>query len=167
MESMSLLDGAKLTSPNPVTLVCALTPAVKTNLATISWVTFLSVEPAALGFAMMKSSYSGGLVRDNKEAIITWPGVALAKAVMGCGSTSGRDTDKAEKFAIELKNFPGSAIQIPVHTVLAIHCGLREYVDVGDHYFYICDVKSVYGDSDVIPLFAWHGYAKLAGAVQA
>lgn len=167
MEAMPLLDAAKLTSPNPVTLICSLTPAAKTNLATISWITFLSVDPPRLGFAMMKTSYSGELIRENKEAIVTVPGVFLARAAMGCGATSGRTADKAAKFGIELVNFPGSAILVPKHSAVAIQCALVEYVDVGDHYFYICDAKSVYGDPNVTPLFAWNGYAKLAGATRA
>jgi hypothetical protein len=35
-------------------------------------------------------------------------------------------------------------MQIHVHSIVAIHCAIREFVDVGDHYFYICDVENVY-----------------------
>ena len=37
-----------------------------------------------------------------------------------------------------------SDMQIHVHSIVAIHCAIREFVDVGDHYFYICDVENVY-----------------------
>ena len=83
---------------------------------------------------------------------------------MQCGSSTGRTTRKAHAFAIDLKNIPDSAIQIPVHSAVAIRCVLRDYVDVGDHYFYICDVQAVYGDESENPLFAWKGYAKIAPA---
>ena len=53
-------------------------------------------------------------------------------------------------------------MQIPVHSIVAMHCAIREFVDVGDHYFYICDVENVYKDVDEKPLFAWKDYSKIA-----
>lgn len=55
-----------------------------------------------IAYAMAKTSYSGEMVRDTQKVILTIPGVEIADAVMGCGSTTGRDTDKVEKFDIEL-----------------------------------------------------------------
>lgn len=154
MKTLSLIDATKLTSPNPVSLICSLTPEGATNLATVSWWTYLSLEPETIGFAMMKTSYTGEMVRVNKEVVLTIPGEALVKQVMQCGTSTGRSTQKAHEFGIELKKIPDSAIQIPVHSAVAIHCALRDYVDVGDHYFYICDVKQTYGDESENPLFA-------------
>lgn len=162
MNAIKLIGASKLTSPNPVTLICSLAPDGKTNLATVSWWTFLSLDPETIGFAMMKTSYTGEMVRTNKKAVLTVPGVPLEREVMECGSSTGRTTDKAKKFGIELKKLPDVDIEIPSHTVVAIQCSLREFVDVGDHYFYICDVKSVYGDENERPLFAWNGYSKIA-----
>ena len=164
MKTISLIDAAKLTSPNPLSLICSKTPAGTTNLATVSWWTYLSLEPETIGFAMMKTSYTGEMVRAGKKVVLTIPGNVLAKQVMQCGCSTGRDRNKAKDFGIELKDLPDGDIQIPVHSTVAIRCTLREVVDVGDHYFYICDVENVYGDADEVPLFAWKGYAKIAPA---
>lgn len=166
MKTLSLLDAAKITSPNPLSLVCSRTPEGITNLAAVSWWTYLSLDPETIGFAMAKTSYTGEMVRASKEVVLTIPGEALAKQVMQCGSSTGRSTHKAAEFGIDLKAIPDSAIQIPVHSAAAIHCALRDYVDVGDHYFYICDVKQTYGDESENPLFAWKGYAKIAPALR-
>ena len=56
MKSCGLLDVARITSPNPLSLVCSRTPAGVTNLGTVSWWTYLSLEPEAIGFAMAKPS---------------------------------------------------------------------------------------------------------------
>lgn len=164
MKALSLIDSAKLTSPNPVTLICSKAPSGVTNLATVSWWTYLSLEPETIGFAMMKTSYTGEMVRANKQVVLTVPGEGLEKQVMQCGSSTGRTKDKAKDFGIELKNIPDCDIQIPVHSVVAIQCALREFVDVSDNYFYICDVENVYGDADENPLVAWKGYSKIAPA---
>ncbi len=166
MNKISLPQAAGLTSPNPVTIVCTQKPDGSTNLATVSWWTYLSFNPSMIAYAMAKTSYSGEMVRNNKKVILTIPGAEIAEAVMGCGSTTGRNTDKAAQFGIELANVENSAIQIPVHSRVAIQCSLKEYHEVGDHYLYICDVEQVYGNEAEEALFAWNGYGKVAPAKQ-
>lgn len=166
MQKINLPQASGLTSPNPVTLVCTEKPDGTTNLATVSWWTYLSFNPNMIAYAMAKTSYSGEMVRNNRKVILTVPGAAIAEAVMGCGSTTGRNTDKADKFGIELVNIEDSTIQIPAHSRVAIVCSLKEYHEVGDHYLYICDVEQVYGNEDEEALFAWNGYGKIAPAKQ-
>jgi len=166
MKKINLPQAAKLTSPNPVTLVCTQKPDGSTNLATVSWWTYLSFNPNMIAYAMAKTSYSGEMVRNNQKVIVTIPGAEIANAVMGCGSTTGRNTDKASKFGIELVAVEGSDIKIPAHSRVAIRCSLKEYHEAGDHYLYICDVEQVYGDEAEKALFAWNGYAKVAPAKQ-
>ena len=166
MKKINLPQASGLTSPNPVTLVCTQRPDGATNLATVSWWTYLSFNPNMIAYAMAKTSYSGEMVRNNRKVILTIPGAAIAEAVMGCGSTTGRNTDKAAEFGIGLVNIDGSTIQIPAHSRVAIVCSLKEYHEVGDHYLYICDVDQVYGNEDEEALFAWNGYGKVAPAKQ-
>ena len=93
MKKIELPFASRLTSPNPVTLVCTQKPDGSTNLAAVSWWTYLSYNPNMICYAMAKTSYSGEMVRSNKKVILTVPGAAIADAVLGCGSTTGRDTD--------------------------------------------------------------------------
>lgn len=164
MNKINLPQAAKLTSPNPVTVVCTQKPDGSTNLATVSWWTYLSFNPNMIGYAMAKTSYSGEMVRNNKKVILTIPGTEIAEAVMGCGSTTGRDTDKVAQFGIELTEVEGSDIKIPVHSRVAIVCSMKEYHEVGDHYLYICDVEQVYGNEVEEALFAWNGYSQVRPA---
>ena len=167
MNKINLPQVSRFTSPNPVTLVCTQKPDGSTNLATVSWWTYLSFKPNMIAFAMAKTSYSGELVRNNKNVILTIPGTEIAQAVMGCGNTTGRNTDKAAKFAIELAEVEDSSIKIPVHSCAAIQCSLKEYHETGDHYLYICNVDQVYANEHEEALFAWNGYGKVAPAKQA
>lgn len=164
MEKINLVKASQLTSPNPVTVVCTQKPDGSTNLATVSWWTYLSFNPNMIAYAMAKTSYSGEMVRQNKQVILTIPGAEIAQAVLGCGSTTGRNTDKANKFNIQLTSVEGSPIQIPVHSRVAIFCHLKEYHEVGDHYLYICDVQQVYANEAEEALFAWNGYSQLRPA---
>lgn len=164
MKKINLPQASELTSPNPVTLVCTQKPDGSTNLATVSWWTYLSFNPCIIGYAMAKTSYSGEMVRENKKVILTIPGTAIAEAVVGCGSTTGRDTDKVNKFQVEMQKLPTSGIEIPLHSRVAIQCRLKEFVEVGDHYLYICDVEEVYGNEEEEAVFAWNGYSEIRSA---
>lgn len=166
MKKITLPAASRLTSPNPVTLVCTLRPDGGTNLATVSWWNYLSFNPSMIAFAMAKTSYSGERVRETKEVVVTVPGAALASQAVSCGSTTGRDTDKAAKFGVELTELDGCAIRVPVHSRVAIQCELKDFIEAGDHYLYICTVKNVYGDANEEALFAWNGYAEIAPAAK-
>ena len=164
MEKINLPKASSLTSPNPVTLVCTRKPDGGTNLATVSWWTYLSFNPSMIAYAMAKTSYSGEMVRANKRVILTVPGKEIADAVLGCGSTTGRNTDKISQFKVEMQKLPESDIEVPLHSRVAIQCKLKEFVEVGDHYLYICDVEEVYGNAGEEALFAWNGYSEICPA---
>ena len=164
MEKITLPKASQLTSPNPVTLVCTKKPDGTTNLATVSWWTYLSFNPWMIAYAMSKKSFSGERVRETKEVVLTVPGAEIADAVMICGSSSGRDTDKIAKAGIEMQAIPGTDIQVPQHTKVAIRCSLKEFVETGDHYLYICNVEEVLADESEDALFAWKGYAEVRPA---
>ncbi len=161
MKEISLPKASQLTSPNPVTLVCTQKPDGSANVATVSWWTYLSFNPYMIAFAMAKTSYTGEMVRNSGKVILTVPGKELADIALGCGTTTGRNTDKVSKFDIKLTEVGASPIKIPLHSKVAIVCQLKDYYEVGDHYLYICNVEKVYGDENEEALFAWNGYAQI------
>ncbi|MDO6994788.1 flavin reductase family protein [Brachyspira innocens] len=167
MEKINLPKASKITSPNPVAIVCTQKPDGSTNLATVSWYTYLSYNPNMIAYAMAKSSYSGELVRENKKVVITIPSDNIKEIVMKCGMHSGRDTNKISKFEIEMQDIPTSNIKVPLHSAAAIQCKLKEYIETGDHYLYICDVEEVYADDKERAVFSWEGYSKIASAKEA
>ena len=73
MEKINLPMASEITSPNPVTVVCTQKPDGDTNLATVSWWTYLSYNPSMVAFAMAKTSFSGEMIRQNKKVVITIP----------------------------------------------------------------------------------------------
>ena len=42
-----------------------------------------------------------------------------------------------------MQPLPECDIEIPLHSRVAIQCALKDYVEAGDHYLYICDVSVV------------------------
>ncbi len=161
MKEITLAGAAKISSPNPVTIVCTQKPDGSTNIAAVSWWTYLSYNPNMIAYAMAKTSYSGEMVRQNKKVILTIPSDKIADVVMECGSSTGRNTDKITKFGVKMKVLPDCDISVPEYSALAIVCKLKEYIETGDHYLYICNVEKVYSDEQEKAVFAWNGYSQI------
>lgn len=161
MEKINLARASKLTSPNPLALVCTKKEDESTNIATISWYTYLSFKSNLIGLAMSKHSYSGDMIRKNKRLILTMPGSSLDNVVKQCGSSTGRNIDKVKEYNIELQKLGEYDIEIPLHTRIAMVLNLEDCVEVGDHYFYICNVEAVYSNEGEKGLYAWNGYSEI------
>lgn len=164
MKEINIGKATEFTSPNPLTFICSEKPDGTTNIAPVSFVSYLSFNPPMVGFAMGKAAYTGERVRETGKVIITVPGNSLREAVMSCGSSSGRNTNKVKKFGIKLTEVPGCSIKIPADTKLALVAKLNQTVETGNHYLYICDVEQIYGDEGKEAIFAWNGYAEAAPA---
>lgn len=161
MKNIPFSDAPKITSPNPVTLVCTEMPDGDTNLAAISWWMPVCFEPPMIGIAMGKASYSGERLRETGQFILTVPSEEIAKAAFLCGTVSGREKKKAAEFGIELRQLPNTKIKIPVHSCLAVECKLKEVIETGDHNLYICMVENACADESKTAVFAWNGYSSL------
>lgn len=103
MDKIEIMQASQLTSPNPVSLICTKKEDGNTNIATVSWYTYLSYNPSMVGFCVSKQSYTGEMVRKFEKAILTIPGSELKDNVMQCGSSTGRNINKVEEFDIELE----------------------------------------------------------------
>lgn len=91
-------------------------------------------------YVMSKKSYSGEMVRNNKKVILTIPGAKIADSVLGCGSITGCDTDKALRFDIELAEVEGSLIPRGSHRLFNIDIHRGEMVAINSIYEMGADV---------------------------
>ena len=82
MKKIDIGKAPEFTSPNPLTLVCSQKPDGTTNLAPVSFVTYLSFNPPMISFAMGKTAYTGERVRESGRVIITLPGSTLTDKVI-------------------------------------------------------------------------------------
>lgn len=164
MKKIDFGKATELTSPNPLTLICSEKPDGSTNLAAVSFVSYLSFDPPMIGFAMAKTAYTGERVRETGNVVISYPGASLKDQAISCGTSSGRDTNKVEKFGIAMQEIKGSGIKVPADCKLAFVAKLNQKVEIGDHCLYICDIEQIYADETKDALFAWNGYAKAAPA---
>ena len=154
------------TSPNSMVLVCTEKPDGSTNMCTLAWWTIASTNPGKVMFSLNKGAYTLELLAEKKEVVIAVPGVELTGALIGCGTCSGRDTDKAAKVGLTMQDIEGTNIKAPVPCKMLIHATVAQTMDADDHVVHLCDVKGVYGDENVDAVYGWKGYAEFAAAQQ-
>ena len=85
--------------PGPVVLVSTMS-GKKTNIMTMSWHMMVDFEPPIIACIMSNRDYSFNALKKTKECVINIPTVELAKKVVACGNTSGKDIDKFKKFGL-------------------------------------------------------------------
>lgn len=164
MKKIEISSAPVFTSPNPITFICTRKPDGTTNLATLAFWTYASTAPGKIIFSLNKGAYSLELLALNKEVVVAVPGMELVNALIGCGTTSGRDVNKVEELHIPMQKVEGTEIEAPRASRLLIHAVVCQTVDADDHVIHVCDVKSVFADENVEAAFAWNGYAEFAEA---
>ena len=91
-----------LLEPGPVVLVTTQYKR-RSNIMTMSWHTMLEFDPALIGCVISDRNYSFNLLMKTKQCVINIPTRKLAKAVVGCGNTTGAKVDKFKIFQLTPK----------------------------------------------------------------
>lgn len=110
------------------------------NVMTMSWHTMLEFEPPLIGCVVSGGDYTFGLLKASGECVIAIPDVALAATVVKAGNTSGRDTDKFERFG--LTAFPASAVGAPLigECYANLECRVVDTTLVNKYNFFVLEV---------------------------
>jgi flavin reductase (DIM6/NTAB) family NADH-FMN oxidoreductase RutF len=101
----------QLLEPGPVILV-ATSLNGKANIMTQSWHTMLEFEPPQIGVVISNRNHSFKALMATGECTLNIPTAKLAKAVVGCGNTSGRSVDKFKRYGLTART--ASLIDAPL-----------------------------------------------------
>jgi flavin reductase (DIM6/NTAB) family NADH-FMN oxidoreductase RutF len=101
-----------LLEPGPVTLVTTAWKG-RTNVMTMSWQTMLEFVPPLVACVVSDRNFSFGMLRSSRECVINVPTVELARKVVRCGNTSGRDVDDKLR-ALRLTAVPAREVDAPL-----------------------------------------------------
>ena len=100
-----------LLEPGPVLL---LTTAHKgrANVMAMSWHTMMEFEPPLVGCVVSGRDLSFAALMATRQCVLNIPTADLKAAVVGCGNTSGRRTDKFKRFG--LTPLPAKTVAAPL-----------------------------------------------------
>ena len=96
---MPLGDVYRLIEPGPVVLLTTALGA-DANVMTMSWHMMVDFEPPLVACIVAGGDFSSQALERTGECVIALPDVAMARAVVGIGNTSGRRIDKFAEFGL-------------------------------------------------------------------
>jgi flavin reductase (DIM6/NTAB) family NADH-FMN oxidoreductase RutF len=98
-KSLRLSQAYRLIEPGPVVMVTTASGG-RANIMTMSWHMMIDFEPPILACVISNRNYTFDILKKTKECVINIPTVELAKQVVACGNTSGRNIDKFKEFGL-------------------------------------------------------------------
>jgi len=101
----------RLLEPGPVVLLSTSREG-KANVMAMSWHTMMDFAPPIVGCVVSNRDFTFNSLKSTKECVINIPTVELAKKVVACGNTSGRNLDKFKAF--KLTPEPASRVCAPL-----------------------------------------------------
>jgi flavin reductase (DIM6/NTAB) family NADH-FMN oxidoreductase RutF len=101
----------RLLEPGPVVLLST-TRQGKANVMAMSWHTMMDFEPPIVGCVVSNRDFTFNTLKSTKECVINIPTVELAKKVVACGNSSGRNLDKFKAFRLTAE--PASRVGAPL-----------------------------------------------------
>ena len=116
------------------------------NIITLAWQMPVSHRPALAAISVAPSRYSHELIEKSRVFVINVPSCELLDAVMLCGTSSGRNTDKFK--ASGLTETQGHKVDCPLIMECFAHleCRVTDQYSAGDHTVFIGEV--VYACAD-------------------
>jgi len=87
----------KYLEPGPIVLVSSRWNDQK-NIMTMGWHSVLEFSPSLVGCLISGGNHSFEMIEKSGECVINIPEVTLIEEIIGIGNSTGKDTDKFEKF---------------------------------------------------------------------
>lgn len=135
----------RLLESGPVVLVTT-ARAGRANIMPMSWHLMMEFEPPLVGCVISDRNYSFKSLKTTKECVLNIPTVELAKTVVGCGNTSGRDTDKFKAFG--LTSTAGKLVKAPLiaECYASLECKVADQKLDAKYNFFILEVVQAWID---------------------
>ena len=139
----------------------------KPDIMPAGWCMVCNGTPVMMAVSVGFGRYTHTCIEETGEFILAWPGEGQEKLVDQCGSCSGRDTDKFQKF--KLATTPAKQVDVPLleGCVAALECLVVSQLELEDHSIFVGEVVAAHvADSPVGKLENFNGkyaVAKPAG----
>lgn len=148
-KSFPLKKVYELLETGPVTLITTADAEGRPNVMTQSWHLPLEFEPPLIGVVISDRNASYAALKSSGECVINIPTSKLTKAVVGCGNTSGRKTDKFKKFGLTPE--PASSVAPPLirECYASLECRIVDSTLARKYAFFVVEVVKAWVDGAV------------------
>lgn len=138
-EDFPVSEIRRFLEPGPVVLVTSAWKGER-NVMTMGWHMVMEFMPSLVGCLISSANHSFELIRRSRECVINVPTVDMAKAVVGIGNSSGRDTDKFAKFKLTAVAAEKASAPLIAECFASLECRLKDARLVNAYNFFIFEV---------------------------
>ncbi len=137
-----------LLEPGPVLLLSTAQDG-KANVMTMSWHVMMEFEPPLVGCVVSGRDFSFAALVATRECVLNIPTADLARKVVACGNSSGRDSDKFA--ACGLTPVPARLVGAPLiaECYASLECRVIDTQLVDTYNFFVLEVLKVWVDPAV------------------
>ena len=128
-----------LLAPVPAVMVSCGTME-KSDIVTIAWAGTINSEPPMLSISVRYSRYSYELIRETGQFVVNLVTKDLLPVCDGCGTVSGRDTDKFAKFGLTKQASAHVVAPSVAECPVSIECVVRNVVELKTHAVFIAEI---------------------------
>lgn len=130
--------------PQRLILVTVIDANRTPNIITVDRVISLSSEPKLIGICLSPKRYSSELIRASKEFAVNIPGEELKQAVLNCGKTSGRNTDKFKENNLTMEQ--AKLIKPPLikECLASFECKLVNEIALGERILFVGEIVEIH-----------------------
>ena len=137
------------------------------NIIALGWKMKTSHSPPMVAISVGKTRHSHKLISQVGEFVLAIPGEDLWRAVLVCGTTSGRNVDKFKETGLTPR--PAKIVKPPLieECIANIECKVTGRLDTGDHTIYagqaVCCWVSDDRRRNLLTIGRERGYRSLGG----
>ncbi|MBT9504961.1 flavin reductase family protein [Rhodoferax sp.] len=134
-----------LLEPGPVLLLTT-AHRERINVMPMSWHTMMEFEPPLVGCIVSIQDLTFTALKKTRQCVLNIPTVELAKQVVECGNSSGRETDKFKAFG--LTTAPAAMVEAPliVECYANLECRVIDTRLVNRYNFFVLEVLKAWID---------------------
>ncbi len=141
--------GSVLVAPVPPTMVTCSHDG-KDNVFTVAWTGVLNTQPPKTYISVRPERYSYELIKNSGEFVINLTSVSMVRKADWCGTYSGRNVDKFNRWNLEKVQSSKVGCPILACSPLALECKVSDVVELGTHHMFIADIVGVSVDEKLL-----------------
>lgn len=131
------------------TVLIATCSSGKNNVMAAAWQTPLNFSPALIAVVINSDSLTHKTLLETREAVIAVPTAEIVSAVMGCGTTTGFDTDKFKKFGLTAATADTVSAPLINECFANLECTLYDDTLAEKHDLFILEVKKLHLNKNI------------------
>lgn len=138
----------RLINTNPLLLISTISKDGKHNIAPIAWGCPQEMNPPRLVVCIAITHQTFKNLKESKVFTVSIPNISHLEIVKNCGSVSGKNVDKFEKFNIKYFLSKKNKLKVPEGVTAYLECIPKKTIKIDETAVVIGDIEEAYSHKE-------------------